>query len=234
MTKLGLQDTYLTIPVGPKSKIFLRFFWKGVLCQFTCLAFGLSRSPSARLFTKTLKPVIAFLRSMGIRLLIFLDNILIMADSLQRAAEHTELVIRVLESLGFVIKKKKSILKPTQTIPFLGFIVNLLKMLLPLPEEKLQKLKSSALSLLENVPTAREVLSFLGQYQAALPALQMAPLHFRAIQRDLIQVISPQGDKVNYKTAISLSEGAIKIYFGGLKALHKQTAGRLFLQKSIQ
>ena len=58
--------------------------------------------------------------------------------------------------------------------------------------------------------TGREILSFLGQCQAALPALQMAPLHFRAIQRDLIQVISPQGDRVNYKKAISLSKDAIK------------------------
>ena len=111
MTKLDLQDAYLTIPVGPKSKIFFRLFWKGVLYQFTCLPLG--SSPSARLFTKTLKPVIAFLRSMGIHLLIFLDDILIMAYSLERAAEHTEIVIRVLESLGFVIKKKKLILKPT-------------------------------------------------------------------------------------------------------------------------
>ena len=135
MTKLDLQDAYLTILVGPKSKIFSRFFWKGVLYQFTCLPFGLS--PSARLFNKALKPVIAFLRSMGIRLLIFLDDILIMADSPERAAEDTEIVIGVLESLSFVIKKKKSVLKPTQTIPFLGFIVNSIKMLLILPEEKL-------------------------------------------------------------------------------------------------
>ena len=131
-----------------------------MLYQFTCLSFGLS--PSARLFTKTLKPVIAFLRSMEIRLLIFLDDILIMADSPEQAAEHTKLAIKVLESLGFVIKKQKPILKPTQTIPFLGFIVNLIKMILLLPEEKLQKLKSSALSLLENVPTAREIFKFLG------------------------------------------------------------------------
>ena len=64
-----------------------------------------------------------------------------MADSPERAAEHTEIVIRVLESLGLVIKKRKSILKPTHTIPFLGFIVNSLKMLLLLPEEKLKKIK---------------------------------------------------------------------------------------------
>ena len=29
MTKLDLQDTYLTIPVGPKSKIYLRFLLEG-------------------------------------------------------------------------------------------------------------------------------------------------------------------------------------------------------------
>ena len=63
MTKLDLQDAYLTIPVGPKSKIFLRFFWKGMLYQFTCLPFGLS--PSARLFTKTLKPVICLSKIYG-------------------------------------------------------------------------------------------------------------------------------------------------------------------------
>ena len=63
MTKLDLQDAYLAIPVGPKSKIFSRFFWKGVLYQFTCLSFGLL--PSARLFAKTLKPVIAFSKIYG-------------------------------------------------------------------------------------------------------------------------------------------------------------------------
>ena len=99
-----------------------------------------------------------------------------MADSPEQAADHTEIVISVLESLGFMIKKKKSILKPTQTIPSPGFILNLIKMLLLLPEEKLQRLKSSALFLLENVPTAREILSFLGQCQATLPALQTSGL----------------------------------------------------------
>ena len=58
--------------------------------------------------------------------------------------------------------------------------------------KKTAKLKSSALSLLEKMPKAREMFSFLGQGQAALPALQMAPLHFKAIQRKLIQVFSPR------------------------------------------
>ena len=62
-----------------------------MLYQFACLPFGLSSS--AGLFTKALKQVIAFLRSKGICLIIFLDDILIIADSPERAAEHTEVVI---------------------------------------------------------------------------------------------------------------------------------------------
>ena len=149
-------------------------------------------------------------RSMGICLLIFLDNILIMADSPERAVEHTEIVIRVLESLCFLIKRKKSVLEPTQTIPFLCFIVNSLEMLLLLPEEKLQKLKLSTLSLPGNMPTASKILIFLGQCQEALPALEMAPFHFRAIQKDLIQVIYPQGDKVQkgYKSVRRCNQGS--------------------------
>ena len=61
---------------------------------------------SAKFFTMALKPMIAFLRSTGICLLIFLDDILIMVNSLERAAEQTEIVMRVLESLGFVIKNE--------------------------------------------------------------------------------------------------------------------------------
>ena len=73
MTKLDLRNAYLTVPVDKTSRIYLRFIWKGVLYQFTCLPFGLSSS--GRIFTRAMKPVIAFLRAIGIRLLIFLDDI---------------------------------------------------------------------------------------------------------------------------------------------------------------
>ena len=149
---------------------------------------------------------------MGICLLIFLDNNLIMADSPERAAEHTEIVIRVLESLGFVIKKKKSILKLTQTIPFQGFIVNSIKMLLLLPEEKLQKLKSSALSLLENVPTARN-FRFLGSVPGSSASFAdgYPPLQGYSEILDSGNFSTRRQGKLqkNYNST-SLSEGAIK------------------------
>ena len=71
-----------------------------------------------------MKPVIAFLRAMGIRLFIFLDDILIMASSYELAMQHTDLVIQVLTSLGFVINFPKSILIPSKVLAYLGFEVN--------------------------------------------------------------------------------------------------------------
>ena len=136
--KAGSSRCLLDYSSGSKIKDLFKIFLEGrALSGHMSTIRPLSISKVVH--QDTLKPVIAFLRSLGIRLLIFLDDILIMADSPERAAEYTEIVIRVLESPGFVIKKKKSILKPTQTIPFLGFIVNSIKMLLLLPEGKLQK-----------------------------------------------------------------------------------------------
>ena len=50
LCKIDLQDAYLSIPVAKKSRVYLRFLWKGKLYQFTCLSFGLASSP--RIFTK--------------------------------------------------------------------------------------------------------------------------------------------------------------------------------------
>ena len=49
MCTKDLQDVYQTIPIAKKSRIYLRFLWKGRLYQFTCLPFDLRSSP--RIFT---------------------------------------------------------------------------------------------------------------------------------------------------------------------------------------
>ena len=39
MCKIDLKDKYQTIPTAKKSRIYLRFLWRGKLYQFTCLPF---------------------------------------------------------------------------------------------------------------------------------------------------------------------------------------------------
>ena len=77
--KIDLKDAYFVIPIWKDHRKYFRFFWKGSLLEFACLPFGLAVAP--RLFTKVLKPVVALLRRAGIRLIIYLDDLLFMNQS---------------------------------------------------------------------------------------------------------------------------------------------------------
>jgi hypothetical protein len=114
MVKLDLKDAYLTVPIHSSHQKFVRLGWKGRIYQFLCLAFGLA--PAPRIFTKILKAVMAFMRKQGVRLIIYFDDILILNESREGASADLEMVMRLLQDLGFIINIEKSILDPTQKI----------------------------------------------------------------------------------------------------------------------
>ena len=122
LTKVDLKDAYFMIPIAPYQRRLLHFKWQGSTYQFTCLPFGLSSAPWV--FTKTTKPVMAILRSLGLRMIIYIDDILLMAETKSQAQENTAGLVFCLENLGFIINQKKSVLDPGQGIEFLGFTVN--------------------------------------------------------------------------------------------------------------
>ena len=97
ITKLDLKEAHLTVPVNKRLRIYPRFIWRGVLYQFACLPFGLSSS--GRIFTKAMKPVIAFLRATGIRLLIFLDDLLRACNATHRRGNPSLNLLGVCDNL---------------------------------------------------------------------------------------------------------------------------------------
>ena len=105
---------------------------------------------------------------MGIRLLIFLDDILIMASFHELAMQHTDFVIQVLTSLGLVINFSKSIVILSKVLPYLGFEVNSDLMKLACQEKKLLNLKRFAIEIMFQAPTASRVASFLGLCQLTM------------------------------------------------------------------
>ena len=130
---------------------------------------------------------------------------MIMASFHKLAMQHTDLVIQVLTSLGFVINFPKYILIPSKVLPYLGFEVKSDLMRLFLPREKLLNLKQFALEIMFQVPSASCVASFLGLCQWTMHAILETPLHVRAIQRDLIKIIAPLGPDASF----ALSQKAI-------------------------
>ena len=64
-----------------------------------------------------MKPVVEMLRKMSVRLIVYLDDILIMVvESRQLANQHTQLVLSALENLGFVVHYEKSAMIPSPQV----------------------------------------------------------------------------------------------------------------------
>ena len=182
MVKLDLKDAYLSIPMHVTHRQFLAFRWRGRLWRFKTLPFGLNSAPY--IFTKLMKPVTAILRRLGIRAILYLDDLLIMAQSKKETKRHLATALELIIALGFIINTKKSVTDPAQEIEFLGFVLNSVDMIISLPQRKLKSLRSLAKRLRDQGSgTARQIAQLLGMMVAAHPAILPAPLHYRSLER---------------------------------------------------
>lgn len=195
MVKVDLKEAYYTVPIHQESQNLLGFLWNSRKFQFTCLPFGLSCAP--RVFTKVLKPVVAYLRERGVRLIIYIDDILIMAPSERLATNHLLLTLDLLEILGFLINYPKCVLHPTQNIDFLGLVVNSREMKLYLPREKMATISKEATRILNSQQdvSGRELARMIGLLSATIPAVLPAPLHYRNLQGMKNRLVSAGGYK---------------------------------------
>ena len=141
MASVDLKDAYLSVAIWEDHRKYLRFQWQGSTYEFWCLPFGLSSAP--RVFTKLLESVLARLRHQGVRLVMYLDDMLVMSQSREELGRQLAQITSLLESLGFVVNKDKSQLLPVQTIQYLGFLVNSREMKIRLTEEKIVQITTA-------------------------------------------------------------------------------------------
>lgn len=139
MVNLDLKDAYLVVPIHLPHRRFLQFRWRDQIFEFTALPFGLASAPWC--FAKELHLAVEFLRGQGIRLIIYLDDMLLMAQCPLMLTSHLQQTISLLQGLGFVINSQKSILTPSHSLVFLGFIIDSVQATLSLPSHKMSKIR---------------------------------------------------------------------------------------------
>jgi len=234
LAKIDLKDAYFLVPIDPDHQRYLQFQWRDSLYQFQCLPFGLSCAP--RTFTKLMKPVVAFLRERGIRLIIYLDDMIILCNCRETLTNQLEFIRDLFQELGLLINNKKSQLVPSQEIVFLGLEISTVTMQVSLPKEKVVRIRQEAKQLhIKPEVSVQKLASFVGMTTAAKPAIQVAPLFHRHLQA-LINRVVPQASSIAevkqcYHQTVRMSAEAIQELVWWMQEMQTYNGAPLLLSK---
>ena len=192
LVSIDLKDAFHTISLHQDSRRLTTFEFDNVRYCYKVLPFGLTSSP--RIFSKILKSVISSLRSSGLNITHYLDDILLISDSYDLCLQQCQFTLDLLRSLGFVINVEKSCLLPVQRITHLGVIWDTQNMSVSLPEEKLLSIQRLATSCLKAPSSLRTLASLLGKMVSTSFCFKLAPLHYRRFQLNFLSALSHSHD----------------------------------------
>ncbi|XP_071789789.1 uncharacterized protein [Asterias amurensis] len=138
MVSIDLKDAYFMIPIWSEDKKFLRFEWEDKIMEFQVLPFGL-KIGSSTIHQNDIKPIISHLRQRSMKVIIYLDDLLLMSQSEEACQSQKQHILQLFEKLGLLVNWEKSQLIPCHKICFLaclGHMSDSCSMTLSLPEEK--------------------------------------------------------------------------------------------------
>ncbi len=178
---IDLKDAYFHASILPCHRPFLRFAFEGRAYKYKVLPFGLSLSP--RVFTKVAEAALVPLRERGIRILNYLDDWLILAQSQDQLCEHSELVLSHLSQLGLWVNLEKSKLSSTQRISFLGMELDSVKQTARLTQERAQSVMNCLNTFKSKMAVPlKQFQRLLGHMAAAAAVTPLGLLHMRLLE----------------------------------------------------
>lgn len=199
---LDIKDAYYSVKIHPDSRKFLRFRWENRTYQFTCLPMGLASAP--RVFTKIMKPVFSELRKFGHLNVIYIDDVLLLGNTKNECEDNLKATIKSLDSLGFTIHPDKSQFHASQSIVFLGFILDSSSMTVRLTADKAQSVKEFCEVILnKNEVTIKQVAQLVGMFVASEPGVEFARLYYKNLEIE--KDVALKLNKGNFDAHIKIS-----------------------------
>ena len=138
MESVNLKNTFFTKPIHSDYRKFSKFIDKRIPYNFNSMPNGYS--DAMRVFTEVLKPAFSHLREIGYLSAVYVDDSYLLGETFEECLQNITEDVKLLQYLEFTIHPEKSVLKPTQKLAFLGFVLNSKTMTLTLTETKKKKL----------------------------------------------------------------------------------------------
>ena len=200
-----IKNGFHHIGIKPEYQKYLGFFFENEFYVWCVLPFGAAFSPY--FFSKTLRPVVKYLRQNDVKTVCYVDDF-IASDTALNIKTKKDFVIQTLTKLGYTINFKKSNLIPNQSQVFIGYVITTNKVpnkiFIQIPTPRLKRLRHDINRALKNGKlSARALAKITGQCISMSKAILPAKLLLRNIYRDL-------STRSSWQDTISLSDSAIK------------------------
>ena len=159
----------------------------GVVYEFLGLPMGLCCSP--RIFTRVTRFASDWLRKRGCIIIIYIDDILVLGKTYLECIKHRNMVLKLLEKLGFIVSHSKSVLEPSTKFTYLGCRWDTDAWTIRLKSKRVTDIKSLASDLLARKEVkVRDIARFLGRTQSAIGVVPLARLRTRTIMYEFSDI----------------------------------------------
>ncbi len=104
-TTVNFKDAYFQIQIWESHRRFLGLAFDGKIFKFCVLPFGISLAPHT--FTRCMDAVLGPLQQEGLRVMNYLDDWLICAQTEEQCRQHVQMLLPHIQGLGLHINDKK-------------------------------------------------------------------------------------------------------------------------------
>ena len=174
-TTQDLDSGYWHVPLHKDMRKYVGVHFvkdNGEVLYFVWNVLFLGIKDAVYIFTKLLIPHKTYLRGLGIRVSVYLDDQRILGQPSELCAKNTKIAMDTLDRAGWTVNLKKCSEKPTQSLKFLGLLNDTSVMKYFVPDDKVRDICNLLIDVLKKKKIFIKILAkVLGKVQFCVKAM---------------------------------------------------------------